>query len=115
MTSPTKVVEEVLRYKDLKSTTAMKAGLSQEPVIIKEYIEEKAKNGICVSEQECGFFVRACYGLLRTSPDGIVYEVIDNESSGLLELKYILTNDSESFRDALLRKRICVNSDNYSS
>ena len=101
-----------MRYKDLKSTTAMKAGLSQEPVIIKEYIEEKAKNGICVSEQECGFFVRACYGLLRTSPDGIVYEVIDNESSGLLQLKYILTNDSESFRDALLRQRICVNSDN---
>lgn len=66
----------------------MKAGLSQEPVIIKEYIEEKAKNGICVSVQECGFFVRPSHGLLGTSPDGIVYEVIDhNESSGLLELK----------------------------
>ena len=91
----------------------MKAGLSQEPVIIKEYIEEKAENGICVSVQECSFFVSPTDGFIGASPDGIVHEIIDNtESSGFSELKYFQTNDSESLRDALLRKRICVTSDN---
>ena len=59
------------------------------------------------------FFVSPTHGFLGASPDGIVHEIIDNtESSELLELKYIQTNDSESLRDALLRKRICVTSDN---
>lgn len=35
-----------------------------------------------------------------------------SRSSGLLELKYIQTNDSESLREVLLRKKICVTSDN---
>ena len=76
---------------------------------MKEYIKEKERNGSSISVQNCGFFVSPTHGFLGASPDGIVSEMKDSsESSGLLEMKYIQTNDSESLEDALLRKKICV-------
>ena len=47
----------------------MKAGLSQGPVVIKEYVDSKAENGIYVSVQECGFFVSPTHGFLGASRD----------------------------------------------
>ena len=87
----------------------MNEGLIQEPIIMKEYIKEKERNGSSISVQNCGFFVSPTHGFLGASPDGIVSEMKDSsESSGLLEMKYIQTNDSESLEGALLRKKICV-------
>ena len=109
LTSPTKAVKEVLGYKEVRVTKAMNEGLIQEPIIMKEYIKEKERNGSSISVQNCGFFVSPTHGFLGASPDGIVSEMKDSsESSGLLEMKYIQTNDSESLEDALLRKKICV-------
>ena len=56
-TSPTKAVEEVLCYKKVYSTKAMKDGLNQEPVIVNEYTKEKENNGVSVVVKDCGFFV----------------------------------------------------------
>lgn len=47
----------------------MKAGLSQGPVVIKEYVDSKAENGIYVSVQECGFFVSPTHAFLGASRD----------------------------------------------
>ena len=108
-TSPTKAVEEVLCYKKVYSTKAMKDGLNQEPVIVNEYTKEKENNGVNVVVKDCGFFVSSACGFLGASPDGLITEHDGNmESTGLLEMKFIQLNDSETLTDALLRKRICV-------
>ena len=108
-TSPTKALEEVLCYKKVYSTKAMKDGLNQEPVIVNEYTKEKENNGVSVVVKDCGFFVSSAYGFLGASPDGLITEHDGNtESTGLLEMKFIQLNDSETLTDALVRKRICV-------
>ena len=49
------------------------------------------------------------YGFLGASPDGLITEHDGSaESTGLLEMKCIQLNDSETLTDALVRKRICV-------
>ena len=113
-TSPTKAIQEVLGYREVHATEAMKAGLGQEAVIVKQYIEEKTKGGNAdVTVQNCGFFVSKTHGFLGASPDGMVTDTKAVEKSGLLEMKYIQTLESDTINDALLRKRICVLQDNH--
>ena len=54
---------------------------------------------------KCVFFVSKAHPFLGASPDGIVSH---NECSGLLEMKYIQTEESETLEEAIIRKRICV-------
>ena len=85
----------------------MQAGIQQEPEIIKDYLGQQAQNGHNnITVDKCGFFVSKTHPFLGASPDGIVS---DNESSGLLEMKYIQMEESETLEEALIRKRICVN------
>ena len=88
--------------------------LKQEAVIINEYIKEREKIGGSIDVQPYGFFVHPTYGFLGASPDGLVTEHYGNtESTGLLEIKFIQTVDTETLTDALLKKRMCVSIDGY--
>ena len=104
-TSPTKALREVLGYNDNYASEAMKAGISKEQEIISQYITEKSKShDHTVTVERCGFFVNLTHPFLGASPDGLV---TDNGESGLLELKFIQTFQSETVEQALIRKRIC--------
>lgn len=106
-TSPTKAIKEVLGYNNNYSSEAMKAGISMEHEIVSQYVEEKLKlNGCIVNVERCGFFVHPIHPFLGASPDGIV--TADTGESGLLEVKFIQTFESETVEQALVRKRICV-------
>ena len=48
------------------------------------------------------------HGFLGGSPDGIVIDTKAVDTSGLIEMKYIQTQETETLNDALVRKRICV-------
>ena len=86
----------------------MKAGLVQEPEIVKKYIEDKTKHGnAVVIVQRCGFFVSKTHGFLGASPDEIVTDTEDEDTSGL-KGRYVQTLESETLSDALVRKRICI-------
>ena len=105
-TSPTKALREVLQYNTSFTSEAMQAGIQQEPEIIKNYLAQQAQNGHNdITVDKCGFFVSKTHPFLGASPDGIVS---DSESSGLLEVKYIQMEESETLEEALIRKRICV-------
>lgn len=80
-TSPRKAVEEVLGYKKFKPTYAMNAGLTQEPVITKEYIKEKEKNGENVVVEECTII------LIETDIPGAVLPQESPELCSVVQLK----------------------------
>jgi hypothetical protein len=108
-TSPTKAINEIL-YKKIVPTRQMKEGLEMEPVVMARYIKEQhkggheelsvSKSGLVVGKFENGF--------LGASPDGIVCDPSFADSKGLLEMKFIQTEEEESLEDALVRKQICV-------
>ena len=84
----------------------MQAGIQQEPEIIKDYLPQQAQNGhnnITVDKR--GLFCFKRHPFLGASPNGVVS---DSESSGLLEMKYIQMEGSETLEEALIRRRICV-------
>lgn len=86
-TSPTKAIAEVLGFNEVKSTEAMRACPIQEPVIIKDYIQERKKH-VNVSVEHCGLFIYHTYGFLGASPDGIITEQVGHcKSMDLLEMK----------------------------
>ena len=86
-TSPTKAIQEVLHYKEVHATEAMKAGLDHEPEIVKRYIEDKTKHGNAgITVQSCGFFVSKTHGIIGASSDGIVADTKAGDTSGLIEL-----------------------------
>ena len=113
-TSPSKAIQEVLGYNTVHATKQMKEGLRQEQAIMDKYIREKNKNcNSNVTVERCGFFVSKTHSFLGASPDGIVCDPEANgETTGLIEMKYIQTLDSETLEDALLRKGICVLKEN---
>lgn len=101
-----KALREVLQYNTSFSSEAMQAGIQQEPLIIKDYLAQQEQNGNnSITVDKCGFFVSKMHPFLGASPDSIFS---DNESSGLLEMKYIQMEESETLEEALIRKRICV-------
>ena len=44
--------------------------------------------------------------------DGLVEDPSVAQAQGLMEVKYIQTQDGESLNDALIRNRICINREN---
>ena len=107
-TSPTKAIKEVLLMNPSYQSKCMTEGLSNEEKILAEYIKfmgTKGHKGISV--KKCGFFISNMHGFLGASPDGLVNDPSVSESCGLVEIKYIKQNESESLEDALVRKRIC--------
>ena len=110
-TSPTKAVRECL-YSNVKPTKYMLEGIAKEPEIRALYIDKQIKcghNGITVSSS--GLVISKTEGWLGASPDGIVYDPSVDDPNGLLEMKHIQMDDSESLEHALLRKRMCLKFD----
>ena len=107
-TSPTKAIGEVLHYKQIPQTRAMKEGLSREDAVIAEYIESKKLDNQNVIVQPCGLFISKCHNYLAASPDGLIY-IADStgiNSSGLIEIKIVFLKENETLYQALIRKRI---------
>jgi hypothetical protein len=113
-TSPTKALREVLKYnKQYKSEEMkqgeMKQGLQKEHEIAKLYestMTSLAHKGISV--EKCGLNISQSHGFLAATPDAHVLDPSVSVPNGLLEMKYIQMNDTETLNQALLRKRICV-------
>lgn len=107
-TSPTKAIEEVLHYKQIPQTRAMKEGLSREGAVIAEYIKSKKLDNQNVIVQPCGLFISKSHNYLAASPDGLVYNADSTElnSSGLVEIKIVFLKENETLYQALVRKRI---------
>ena len=57
------------------------------------------------------FLVSKHHGFLGASPDGLVQDPSAGNTDGLLELKYIQMEKSESLEDAFIRKGICMKYD----
>ena len=86
-TSPSKAIQEILHYKKLPQTKAMKEGLLREPFVIEEYTEAKTINNQKVVVKPCGLFVSKSKPFLVASPDGLVYNVdsTGQNSCGLID------------------------------
>ncbi|CAH3139891.1 unnamed protein product [Porites lobata] len=106
-TSPTKAIEEVLHYKQIPQTRAMKEGLSREGAVIAEYIKSKKLDNQNVIVQPCGLFISKSHNYLAASPDGLVYNADSTElnSSGLVEIKIVFLKENETLYQALVRKK----------
>ena len=59
-------------------------------------------SGLAVGKHEDGF--------LAASPDGLVHDPSADNTKGLLEMKYIQTEEEESIEQALLKKLMCTRS-----
>ena len=107
-TSPTKAIGEVLHYKQIPQTRAMKEGLSREDAVIAEYIKSKKLDNQNVIVQACGLFISKSHNYLAASPDGLVYNADSTgpNSSGLVEIKIVFLKENETLYQALIRKRI---------
>lgn len=111
-TSPTKAIQELL-YSQVKPTTQMREGLAKEQETMAQYIEKLAKSGhegLTVSKIE--LVICKTEGYLEASPDGLVHDPSVADPKGLLEMKYVQTDNNETLEDALVRKRICVKTSN---
>lgn len=107
-TSPTKAIQEILHYKQIPQTRAMKEGLLREHSIIAEYIKTKKMAKQNVEVKPCGLFISKSHNFLAASPDGLVCDVDspDPNSSGLVEAKLVFLEENETLCQALVRKRI---------
>lgn len=107
-TSPTKAIQEILHYKQIPQTRAMKEGLSRESSIIAEYIEIKRTNHKTIEVKPCGLLISKSHNFLAASPDGLVYDVDspNPDTSGLVEAKVVFLNENETLYQGLVRKRI---------
>ena len=112
-TSPTKVIQELL-YSQVKPTRQMREGLAKKQESMAQYIKKKqAKSGhegLTVSKIE--LVICRTEGYLGASPDGLVHDPSVADPKGLLEMKYIQTDNNETLEDALVHKRICVKTSN---
>ncbi|RUA05520.1 MAG: hypothetical protein DSY43_04465 [Gammaproteobacteria bacterium] len=111
-TSPTKAINDIL-YAKVLPTKQMKKGLEMESEIMARYIEHQHKCGHKdLSVEKSGLIVGKFEdGFLGASPDGLVCDPSVPDSKGLLEMKYIETQQDESLEDALVRKHVCVRRD----
>ena len=107
-TSPTKAIAEVLHYKQVPQTRAMKEGLLREDAILSEYMKSKKLDNQNVIVKSCGLFVSKSHHFLAASPDGLVYHANSTEpsSDGLVEVKLVYLNENETLTQGLIRKRI---------
>lgn len=108
-TSPTKAINDIL-YKKVVPTRQMTEGLEMESEIKERYIEkqhESGHKGLTVSNS--GLVVgRNSDGFLAASPDGMVFDPSVVNPKGLLEMKYIQTENNECLEHAMVRKQMCV-------
>ena len=74
-TSPTKAIAEVLHYKQVSQTRAMKDGFLREDGILSEYMKSKKLDNQNVIVKPCGRFVSKSHHFLAASPDALVYHV----------------------------------------
>ena len=107
-TSPSKAIREILHYKKLPQTKAMKEGLLREPFVIEEYTEAKTINNQKVVVKPCGLFVSKSKPFLAASPDGLVYNVdsTGQNSCGLIEVKLVFLKENETLNQGLIRRRM---------
>lgn len=91
----------------------MEEGLQQEKSTLDKYkhlMHEKGHTHITVTE--CVFFVSTEHGFLGASPDALVNDPTSEVIDGLAEVKYIQMNDDENLYESLVRKIICVQTNN---
>ena len=107
-TSPSKAIQEILHYKNIPQTKAMKEGLLREQLVIEEYIKVKKIYNQNVVVKPCGLFVSKSKHFLAASPDGLVCNVdsTGQNSSVLIEVKIVFLNQNETLNQGLIRKRI---------
>ena len=109
-TSPTKIIQDVLDYKEPFQSKSRQEGLEMEDSIIAAYKSLKQEEGVAgIIVQKCGFFISKHHGFLGASPDGLVHDPSAEDTEGLLELKYVQMEKQESLEEALVRKGICKN------
>lgn len=107
-TSPTKALADVLQYNKQYQSFAMNQGLEKEEEIERLYVTSKHNSGYRnLSVEPCGLFISQSHGFLAATPDGLVSDPHVSQPLGLLEMKLIQLNDSESLRQGLLQRRIC--------
>ena len=107
-TSPSKAVNDIL-YAKVFATKQMKKGLEMESEIQEMYIKEQHKCGHdnLVVEKSCLIVGKHDDGFLEASPDGLVCDPSNTDNpQGILEMKYVETDESESLSEALLRKHV---------
>ena len=111
-TSPTKIIKEVLHYNKDYQSQAMKDGLENEQLVIDKYTDLMHQQGhTSVHVAKCGFFVEKEKGILGASPDGLVTYPSKRSPYGIIKAKNVIVKDSETLKDALIRKSICKMSD----
>ena len=109
-TSPTKAVHDIL-YGKVVPTKQMRRGLEMESEIMDNYVKEQHKCGHSnLSVEKSGLIVGKFEdGFLGASPDGLVHDPIcSDDPNGLLEMKFIDTEENESLNNAMKRKNICI-------
>ncbi|XP_029207043.2 uncharacterized protein LOC114970731 [Acropora millepora] len=105
-TSPSKAVNDIL-YAKVFATKQMKKGLEMESEIQEMYIKEQHKCG------HDNLVVEKSGLIVGKHDDGLVCDPSNTDNpQGILEMKYVETDESESLSEALLRKHMCVRSEN---
>ena len=106
-TSPTKALKEVMGYKRIPQTAAMREGLEKEEEIAQCFLSEMESQGnVGVTVEDCGFFVSKTHGFLGATPDKIIHDPSE-DNPGVLEMKYMQVKPGLTLREVLVKQLIC--------
>ena len=87
-------------------TEAMKYGLDNETVVVKEF---KELSGTQVKVFKCGLLIHPDIHWMGCSPDGIIYDPNKNPSVGILEIKSFFSMKGKTVEECLeLKRDICI-------
>ena len=87
-------------------TEAMKYGLDNKTVVVKEF---KELSGAQVKVFKCGLLIHPDICWMGCSPDGIIYDPNENPSVGILEIKSFFSMKGKTVEECLeLKRDICI-------
>ena len=87
-------------------TEAMKYGLDNKTVVVKEF---KELSGTQVKVFKCGLLIHPDIYWMGCSPDGIIYDPNENPSVGILEIKSFFSMKGKTVEECLeLKRDICI-------
>ena len=85
------LVDQLLYVDPPAAVSALQLGRSQEPTIVKKYVDKMESEDVLVEVSTTGLHVHPSIGFLAASPDRLVIDSSCEPSAGLLEAKYFVS------------------------